>query len=180
MIALLLSAHASANNQERLNQAAFANQINLNNDLLERKNQSVLSYLWTDVYAAALYTSPAQSPKNVLQLNSSMRLELYYYRAIDRQDLIKAAWTTLKKQVDTNTLAKLRSEIDRLHQQFTPIKPGDRYALNFNSTSGLSLDINGQQRFTSRDSNFARVYLGLWLAPNGLSDELRTALLASP
>lgn len=178
IVLCLLGFNAFANTSERLNQAAFAPQVRIDNQPLALKSQAVFTYLWADVYAAALYTRPEQSPKQALRLNSNTRLELYYFRAIDRDDVIKAAWTTLEKQLTTNTLEKLRSEIDRLHAQFTDIRPGDRYALNFDPTNGLSLDINGARRFTSPNTELARAYLGIWLAPSGLSDELRNTLLA--
>jgi hypothetical protein len=175
---LLLSGELLANNRERLQEANFAPSHVLNQNDLERKNQSVLNYLWVDVYAAAFYAPAQASASQAVAKPLTQRLELYYFRNIDSQDVIKAAWVTLKRQHDSATLEHLRPHIDALHATFRDIRPGDRYALNFNANSGLSLEVNGQEVFSSPDIELAKAYLGIWLSPNGLSDELRTSLLA--
>jgi hypothetical protein len=177
---LLLSLPLQASNDERLREANFPalyqlDQVELK---LKLKNQSVLSYLWVDVYAAALYAAPQMSARQALGARRSMRLELYYFRDIDREDVIEAAWVTLRRQHDTATLGRLRKELDALHASFRDIRPGDRYALTYAADSGLSLERNGEIAFTSRNSELANAYLGIWLAPGGLSERLRDKLLA--
>ncbi|MDX5374050.1 MAG: chalcone isomerase family protein [Pseudomonadaceae bacterium] len=173
---LLLSQPSLAS--ERLAEAAFA-RIHEQQDIsLERRNQAVLTYLWADVYAAAYYLEPDAVPARALEQPARQRLELYYYRNIARQDLIKAAWTTLERQLTASRLAALHDAIDELHASFRDIRPGDRYALSYAPESGLRLEINGTTAFRSSDSDLARAYLGIWLAPKGLSDELREELLS--
>ena len=99
---------------------------------------------------------------------------LYYYRDIDRSDVIKAATATLERQ---QASARLKPELDQLHASFRNIRKGDRYALDFHPGRGLNLEINGQVVFSSRNEALAKAYLGIWLAPKGLSDELRGKLL---
>jgi hypothetical protein len=175
---LLLSGELLANTSERLREANFAAQRVLSEDRLERKNQSVLTYLWADVYAAAFYAPTQASASQAFSRPLKQRLELYYFRKIGREDVIKAAWTTLNRQHPAATLERLRGDLDALHDKFQDIQPGDRYALNFAPESGLSLERNGEIAFTSQDPELARAYLGIWLAPNGLSDTLRNQLLA--
>lgn len=175
---LLLSPTLLASSDERLRQADFAPHITLERANLERKNQSVLRYLWVDVYAAALYAEPNVSAAQALERQRSIRLELYYFRKILRSDVIEAAWTTLRRQHDQATLARLRNELNALHANFLDINPGDRYALNYSADSGLSLERNGKTAFASSNPELASAYLGIWLAPNGLSDSLRNSLLS--
>ena len=40
------------------------------------------------------------------------------------------------------------------------------------------IERNGSEVFRSSNSELARAYLGIWLAPEGLSDSLREQLLA--
>jgi hypothetical protein len=164
---------------ERLREAAFPEQINWQEVTLERKNQDVLTYLWADVYAAAYYAPVQSSPNQSFNTAINQRLELYYFRNIKREDVIKAAWVTLERQHSQEVLARLRPELNALHQRFRDIRPGDRYALNFHAEQGLSLEINDQIAFSSKDTELASAYLGIWLAPEGLSDKLRNNLLAS-
>ena len=175
---LLLSGELLASNRERLQEANFAVTHELERYNLERKSQSVLTYLWADVYAAAFYAPTEASASQALAKPLTQRLELYYFRNIDRQDVIKAAWGTLERQHDATTLQRLRPEVDALHATFRDIRPGDRYALNLNADSGLTLEVNGKVAYTSQNPALAKAYLGIWLAPNGLSDTLRKQLLA--
>jgi len=175
---LLLSGELLANTRERLQEANFAPTRELAQSNLERKNQSVLTYLWADVYAAAFYAPAQASASQAFSKPLNQRLELYYFRNIDSQDVIKAAWVTLERQHDAKTLERLRPGLDALHANFRDIRPSDRYALNFNTDSGLTLEVNGKPVFTSQDQELAKAYLGIWLSPNGLSDSLRTSLLA--
>lgn len=167
---LMLSITVQANEADRLKQADFPAQ----SQQLTLKNQAVLTYLWADVYAAALYTPSDVSAKQAWAQQKALRLTLYYFRDIDRNDVIKAATATLERQ---QTNARLKPEIDKLHASFRDIRSGDRYALDFRPGRGLNLEINGQVVFSSRDDELARAYLGIWLAPKGLSDSLRDRLL---
>jgi hypothetical protein len=178
VIALLLTSGLAIASEKRLQEAAFAPQVTVAQTTLALRNQTVLTYLWVDVYAAALYTQAGVSPRQALANDQSKRLELYYFRDIDRSDVIKAAWVTLERQHDQQTLERLRPEIDALHEQFQSIRAGDRYALVFTPSSGLSLERNGEILFTRNDPALASAYLGIWLAPKGLSDSLRATLLA--
>ncbi|AYF47543.1 MULTISPECIES: chalcone isomerase family protein [unclassified Pseudomonas] len=167
---MIFSLAAQASEADRLRQADFAAQSHE----LALKNQTVLTYLWADVYAAALYAPSDLSAKQAWSQQKALRLTLYYFRDIDRNDVIKAATATLQRQ---QASARLKPEIDKLHASFRDIRSGDRYALDFRPGRGLNLEINGQVVFSSGDDELARTYLSLWLAPNGLSERLRTQLL---
>ena len=167
---MMLSITAHANEADRLKQADFPAQ----SQELVLKNQAVLTYLWADVYAAALYAPATLSARQAWEQQKALRLVLYYYRDIDRSDVIKAATTTLERQ---QASARLKPELDQLHASFRNIRKGDRYALDFHPGRGLNLEINGQVVLSSRNEALARAYLGIWLAPKGLSEELRGKLL---
>jgi len=167
---LMISITAQASDVDRLKQAGFPAQV----EGLALKNQAVLNYLWADVYAAALYAPADLSARQAWDQQKALRLVLYYFRNIDRADVIKAASATLERQ---QANAGLNPEIARLHARFRDIRSGDRYALNFRPGRGLNLEINDQVVFSSSDDALARAYLGIWLAPEGLSDKLRDKLL---
>ena len=180
-LALLLTSSGSllaSSSEPILDQAAFSNTYELANTALERKNQALLTYLWADVYAAAFYAAAGVKPDQAVSQPATQRLELYYYRNIDKADVVKAAWVTLERQHPAAQLAKLKAELDALHATFRDIRPGDRYALNYSAQQGLSLERNGSEVFRSDNNELARAYLGIWLAPEGLSDKLREQLLA--
>ena len=174
---LALINQAMASDSERLREAKFAPQVGSLSTQLQLKNQTVLEYLWLDVYAAAFYSEPDITPREALQEQTNQRLELFYFQNIERDDVVKAAWITLERQQSAATLKTLKPELDRLHASFRNIAPGDRYALIFSKDEGMQLERNGQTVFSSPDKQLAKAYMGIWLAPEGLSEDLRTALL---
>ncbi len=178
LLLLFFCSLALGDTADRLREANFAAQWG-QAPTLERKNQALLNYLFVDVYAAAFYAKAGVSPQQAVDSLSDQRLELFYFHDVDRDDVIKAANRTLERQANPNQLLAARGEIDRLHRTFTDIHAGDRYALVYGPARGLSVERNGQVFFTSKDKDLARLYLNIWLAPRGLSDNLRLSLLHS-
>ena len=165
-------------NEERLAQADFPERLEVEGQELVLRNASVLKYLFVDVYSAALLTPPGQPLANPITPGEPLQLELYYYRNIDREDVIKAAWVALERQYDELTLTRLRPGVDALHETFTDITAGDRYALTLDAQHRLTLQYNGAVSFSSEDSELAQAYVGIWLRKDGLSDNLREKLTA--
>ena len=92
--------------------------------------------------------------------------------------MLWARATILKRQQPAATLARLDAPLKQLQTSFGDIKRCDRYALDYNPQRGLKLERNGQVIFTSQNHQLAKIYLGIWLAPEGLPDPLRLSLLA--
>ena len=177
LAAMLGSASAMASQADLLKQADFPASLSGQTPTLERKSQAILTYLWTDVYAAAFYAEPSVSAKQAVLNQAPQKLELFYFRDIDRDDVIKAANTALERQQSKETLGRLRPELDRLHKSFQDINRGDRYDLSWDRNDGLNLTLNGKVIFASPDPELAKVYFAIWLSPDGLSSDLREALL---
>lgn len=171
---------ATLASEKRIAEADFPSSLEVSGEELVMRNASVLEYLFVDVYSAALLTPAGQPLENPITPGQPLHLELYYYRDIDRDDVIKAAWVALGRQYEQATLAQLRPKVDALHDTFTDISAGDRYALTLDSDHALSLKYNDEEIFSSEDSELARTYVGIWLKENGLSDDLREKLTANP
>ena len=178
-LVLAFSAQTLAASGGPLEQAHFASQRDNDGERLERKSQTVLTYLWVDVYAAAFYAPPTLSASQAVTQMHDQRLELYYLHAIDRSDVIKAATATLQRQHPPAELARLQNDVQRLHTSLRDIRVGDRYALDYQVGRGLNLERNGQVIFSSPNTALASAYLAIWLGPDGLSNALRDALLGS-
>lgn len=177
LVGLLCSTQAMASQTDLLKEAGFPARLDGQKPPLERKNQAILTYLWTDVYAAAFYAEPSITARQAVFTQTPQKLELFYFRDIDREDVIKAANATLERQQTKETLARLRPELDRIHQSFQNIKRGDRYDLSWDRNDGLNLTRNSKVIFASPDPELAKAYFAIWLAPDGLSSDLREALL---
>ena len=178
VLLLMCSTTLQAADSALLKQANFAAQWRDGSQLMERKGQIVLTYLWADIYAAALFTPPGISPEQAFNEQRDLRLELFYLRDLDHSDITQASATILKRQHPATTLASLDAPLKKLQASFGNIKRGDRYALDYNPQRGLNVERNGAVIFNSQNQELAKVYLGIWLAPQGLPDKLRLALLA--
>ena len=180
LIVLLLccSAGALADEPARLKEANFPAQWQDGSHVMERRGQIVLTYLWADIYAAALFTRPGLSPQQAFNEQRDLRLELFYLRDLDHKDVTRASATILKRQQPAATLARLEKPLKQLQASFGDITRGDRYALDYDPQRGLNLECNGKVIFNSQDPELAKAYLGIWLSPDGLPEKLRQSLLA--
>ena len=178
VLLLMYSASSLADQAERLKEANFPTQWRDDSQVMERKGQIVLTYLWADIYAAALFTKPDTSPQQAFNEQRDLRLELFYLRDLDHRDITQASSTILERQHPAATLASLDAGLKKLQASFGNIKRGDRYALDYNPRRGLNVERNGAVIFNSQNHELAKAYLGIWLAPEGLPDNLRLALLA--
>lgn len=164
--------------EQRLRQADFPTAVRDGDFTLVRRQESVLSYFFLDVYSAALFTLEGISAAELDITSDPFRLDIYYHRRIERDEALKLAWTTLHRQLGTEQLARLTPSIESLHAQIADIQPGDRYSLTLHARPALSLLRNGETVFTSDDPELARVYARMWLGDGGISRRLRRKLLA--
>ena len=144
---------------------------------LTTRNQHLFRYLFVDVYTATLYAPSNSNLTGILDSGQTVRLTLQYHRSIDRDDMIKAAQVTLERQHPASRLAQLQADIDQLHTHFVDVSEGDTYSLARTADGELQLYHNNQLSFSSKTPGLADAYLGIWLGQNGLSDDLRSALL---
>lgn len=178
VLLLLYSTTSLADESARLKEANFPPQWRDGNQVMARKGQIVLTYLWADIYAAALFTQPDINPQQAFDEQHDLRLELFYLHDLKHSDITRASATILKRQQPAAILDRLDAPLKQLQASFGDIKRGDRYALDYNPQRGLKLERNGQVIFTSQNHQLAKIYLGIWLAPEGLPDTLRLNLLA--
>lgn len=145
---------------------------------LQLRGAAVKRHLgWFDVFAAALY-SPEDAPAAaILAKETPKRLEIAYLRSISAEDLIKATRTVLEDQHPQGLPVNLQQELQRLFASMEDVQAADRYALSWFPDEGLHLEFNGKTLFRSRSAEFSRLYFGIWLAADPLSESLRQALL---
>ena len=178
VLLLLYCTTSLADESARLKEANFPAQWRDGTQLMERKGQIVLTYLWADIYAAALFTQPGITPQQAFNEQLDLRIELFYLRDLDHSDITTASATILKRQHSPATLRTLEAGLKKLQGSFANIQRGDRYALDYDPARGLNLERNGQVIFNTKDRALAKAYLGIWLAPEGLPETLRQTLLA--
>lgn len=148
---------------------------------LALRGAGLLTYrLVFDVYAAALYLPPEAASSAVLATETPKRLELAYRYEIKQEDFARAAWTVLSEQYEPAVLEALKPSVEALHDAFTAVEPGDRYALIWEpgAENPLRLTLNGETRYRGDNADLARAYFGIWLSANEPIDAgLRRKLL---
>ena len=118
VLLLLYSAASPADEAARLKEANFPALAQADTTPMERKGQIVLTYLWADIYAAALFTPPGISPEQAFNEQRDLRLELFYLRDLDHSDITQASATILKRQHPATTLASLDAPLKKLQASF--------------------------------------------------------------
>lgn len=143
------------------------------------------TWMWLDIYDASLYVAaqplsdlstlealPILS-KDFLRDELPLKLSLCYLKPISSDIFIEGASEVLPK-----TLApSLQAEVNRLHQAYQRVKPGDCYALEYTMEQGTALKLNDKLIFNSKMPGFKTIYFGIWLGDNPLSKALKMGLL---
>jgi hypothetical protein len=144
---------------------------------LKLLGSGVLRYgFLVDVYAAALYSDGGADVAEVLADDQAKRLELIYYHAIERDQIVTAAEKVMRNQLGEEAFARLRPALLRWHEALRGVEPGDRYVLEYDGTE-IRLILNGKLVARSRDPELATAYFGIWLDEEPISPSLRRQLL---
>ena len=140
---------------------------------------SLKRYLFFDVYSIALYgPADARSP-GAISSDVPKQLSLYYHRSIDKEDIIRAADTVLRKNPSVDMPA-LRARLEQLNAKYQDVAKGDRYDLIYQPGVGTKLLFNDTLATVIPGADFGRAYLGIWLSKHPIDRALRDALLGSP
>jgi hypothetical protein len=147
-------------------------------DTLEFLGEGTFRYLGLKLYIARFYLDPQVRDSRQDLMDSPKRLVIRYFRGIPKKALIEAAEKNIQNNPSVD-FASLRERIDRLHEGYTDLRPGDVYELTyFDGTT--SLFYNGNLRAKIEGADFASAYFGIWLSEYSISQKLRMALLGIP
>jgi len=127
-------------------------------------------------YVAALYLGDGVSPAQVLG-DVPKRLELSYFWDLEGDDIGKAGDEMLARNVDAETLTRLRPRLERLNALYEDVKPGDRYSLTYLPGVGTELALNDTRKGVIEGADFAAAYFRIWLGDNPIDASFRDELL---
>lgn len=119
----------------------------------------------------SLQTVPAQR-----YARHAFALELQYDRSFKGADI---AERSIDEMADLAQFDDTRREqwLDFMRRAFPDVQEGDRLT-GVNDPSGtVTFYFNGRQTATLQDAEFARLFFGIWLAPETSEPEMRQALL---
>ena len=133
--------------------------------------------VFIDVYDAALYAEPDAQASRLLDDKRPFSLEICYKVSLTKAQLTEGADVTLGRQHTEQQRALYQADVSALHGFYQDVVEGDRFRLDIGPNNGISLFFNNELLYQNAKLDFARYYVGLWLAENPLSDSLRTGLL---
>ncbi len=138
---------------------------------------ALLRYLvFIKAYAGALYM-PAGADHHQALGDVPRRLELSYFQAISADDFAKATRQKIADNLAPEALAAISERIDHFNALYRDVTPGDRYALTYIPGKGTELSLNGEVLGHIAGDDFAAAVFAIWLGPDPIDHDFKTALL---
>ncbi|OZB35257.1 MAG: hypothetical protein B7X35_06245 [Halothiobacillus sp. 14-56-357] len=182
IVAALLLFSLGAGTQAQASNRAMPKQMQLGQTNLTLLGKGTATYLWFDVYDAALYAPENTKTEQILSQETPKVLVLRYHHAVTVQDIEKASWQTLDKQLTPSERQSIKPQIDALQSSMRNVSPGDQYTLTWQPVNAqkkpeLTLKLNDKIVFKSDNARLAATYFGIWLGKPPLSQSLKRSLL---
>jgi hypothetical protein len=177
LLALAVILAAASSKATEIEGVSFDERMTVAERVLVLQSVGLLRYrIFFKGYVAALYLGEGTPLEDVLE-NVPKRLELEYFWSIDGDKFGPVAKSALERNLDAESFERLRPRIERLHEKYQDVKPGDRYALTYLPEEGTELSKNGVRLALVPGEDFARAYFGIWLGEAPLDRDLRDRLL---
>ena len=137
--------------------------------------QASMTFWGFEVYQATLWVATGFVDSAYEQ--SAFALELAYRRDFKGADIAARSIAEMRRQTPLEAALHARWEA-RMRALFPDVKAGDRITGVHLPGTGAQFWSNGRRLGEIRDSTFARLFFGIWLAPQTSEPQLRQALLA--
>ena len=134
-----------------------------------------MRYFTFNVYDASLWVAPGFSADRYAQ--STFGLQLSYLRSLDGKAIAKRSLEEMRRAVSLAP-AQEESWLAAMQATFPDVKAGDRITGLHQPGVGARFWFNGLTRSAIADSEFSRLFFGIWLAESTSEPRLRSALLA--
>ncbi len=135
-----------------------------------------LRFLGLRVYDARLWVGARAV--DAADWSVPLALELEYLRALDGPKIAERSLAEMRRQRE---IAPPQAErwLAAMTQAFPDVKAGDRLTGVKRPAEGARFFHNGRPTAELRDPEFARLFFGIWLAPQSSEPALRQSLLGS-
>lgn len=128
------------------------------------------------VYVAGLYLEhKSRSAEEIIRSEQVKRLDVVLLRDADRDDIIDAWRTGLKR--NGADMAKIKIRFDRFSGWISDLKEGDSITLFYVPERGVTLIVGGQRKGTIGGADFASAMFAIWLGRAPADEDLKDSLL---
>lgn len=141
------------------------------------RGSGTYSWFFIDVYIATLYTPIAHSNKDLYQ--APLRLRLKYLRDFKGSDIADRSRSEMES---AGVGAELLDKWQPLMNKFFPdVKKGDSIEALYTPNKAIQFYLNKKRLLgESKDAQFAKAFLNIWLGEKTSAPDLRRKLLALP
>jgi hypothetical protein len=128
-----------------------------------------------DVYDARLWALPGFKPDRLT--TQPFALELAYLRDFSSKDIAERSLKEMRRLANiSDDQAKIW--IEEMMRVIPDVKKGDRLMGIHRPGMGLQMLVNGKVSGEIRDTEFSRLFFGIWLSPKTSEPKMRAALIA--
>lgn len=159
----------------------FEPSVSLGEQTLTRVAQARYSLLWKRITDVALYVDTRQpAPASILAPDYAKYLTIEYGLTVSAERFEKMSRDLLAENWPEETLVRHATAINTFCDWLETVESGDRYAVYWLPSKGLTLALNGRELGTLQDDpEGAAVVLSLWLGQAAVSKSQRDELLAA-
>jgi len=136
--------------------------------------QATLRFFGLDIYQAGLWVPAVFAPARWEQ--QTFALELTYLRDLKGRAIAQRSVAEMRRQDALDDTLASQWEA-RMAALFPDVRRGDRITGVHMPGRGARFVANGRELGEVADTRFARMFFGIWLAPQTSEPALRTALL---
>jgi len=139
---------------------------------------ATLRFFGLRIYEARLWTK-GSAVDAANWATTPLALELTYARSLSGKEIAKRSLVEMRRQAEIS-VANAEKWLTEMEAAFPDVKEGDRISgVITEPGAGIQFFINGKPGRKVADAAFARLFIGIWLAPQTSEPALRKALLES-
>jgi hypothetical protein len=143
-------------------------------DQVRKLGQSRLVVFGFNIYDAKLWAQDGFAAANYA--NSAFALDLRYLRNFSGNSIAERSLKEMRN-IEAVSDAKAQEWLDQMRKTFPDIKKGD-HLIGIHRTDGsASFLLNGKQIGEVRDTEFNRLFFGIWLSPRTSEPKMRRELI---
>ena len=130
------------------------------------------------IYVAGLYLPSRQTSSVAIgKLPGPKRVRMHFlYKEVDREKLITGWEEGFANNLDSDSLAQLRSRLTQFNQLMSNMRQGDLIDLDFLPEEGTQVWFNGELQGRIEGADFYAALLQVWLGENPADSDLKSAL----
>lgn len=144
---------------------------------LQLAGEGRLRYLGLPIYRARLWVAPQFDPLDYGA--HPLVLELTYDRAFSANAIAQRSLAEMRRIGPVSAEQAARWQ-QALQAALPDVEPGDRLSGRYQPGEGVRFELRGRSTGAVPDPEFARMFFGIWLAPQTSEPGLRAQLLGAP